>query len=363
MGYTWSLMTEFQQDIINNFHNLVKKHQLVCDHKSFIDAHYAYDVYSVPYSSIMNLFISELTGLNKSLISQYVAAQQFFFLLSDNPIIDITVCLRISKNVIYIDFKKIIDGNFEVDNQEFLQVEIMADDTIKMIDYRFHSLLECSLFESSYNTLLQDIKSIVDPDIDSFKQVLALSNKNTLDVLNKKLETHQIKAISSSEFFSVYLNDQIFEYVDEVYIELTEEIFMSFLKDNFSNKFYSKFRNIISVSLFQEKFCKRTTNWNILTAFSISFPQISKYAEFNCIYRIAFSVMPYDDYRCTIDVIDDGTISFCYIKDDVSVELTNFNDIYEYVKEGLISSIEKTLDIERKDIRTSHFKLYEMMLL
>lgn len=363
MGYTWSLMTEFQQDIINNFHNLVKKHQLVCDHKSFIDAHYAYDVYSVPYSSIMNLFISELTGLNKSLISQYVAAQQFFFLLSDSPVIDVKVCLHVYDNFVSVEFKKFVDVKSDFENPAFLKVLISTDDKINFSSCHGDLLLEPLSFVSAYNCLLQDITNITNPTINSFKKTLELSNKNTINVLNEKLNRHHIKAISVSEFSSFYLNNPDIEYSYNSYINLSERIFMSFLKDNFPINIYSKIRNIVSVSLFQEKICKRSLDWHTLTDFNIVFPNVSKYSELNNIYKIIFSVMPYDDYRCTLDVYDDGTISFCYCLDEDVIKLTDLDDIYNYLKEGLISSIEKTLDIERKYIRTSHFKLYEMILL
>jgi hypothetical protein len=356
-------MTEYQQTIINNFHLLVKDHDMECIHKNFEHIQCEYDVYSVRYKPIISSFISELTGLDKSSINQYISAQQFLFLLSDGPVIDIRVCLTVCKNFVSIDLKQFIDvDKFEFDNPEFLKVKIMPNDKVTFTDYDRHSLLESSLFESSYDNLLQHIKSIVDPDIDSFKQVLELSNKNTFNVLTKKLEQYKIKAISPSEFGAVYLNDPNFEYIDESYIGLSENTFMNFLKDNFPIHFCSQLSSILSVSFFQEKLRQRTINWHSLADCYILFPTVSKYAKFNSIYRIAFSAMPYDDYRCEISVLDDGTISFCYYKDGVGIELTDLYDIYDYIKEGLISHIEKTLDVNRKDLTIPHLKLYSMIL-
>lgn len=356
-------MTKFQQAIINKFHNLVKDHEMDCTHTYFTQSKRNYDVYSVIYSSIIIPFISDLTGLNKSSIRQYIAAQQFFFFLSDNPNIDIKVSLYVSEHFVSIDFKESVDIVFEPDNPVFLHIVITRDDKVKMTDCHNISLLDSTSFEAAYTTLLQETKNIVDPELLSFKKILELYNKNTFDVLNEKMQSHQIKAISQSEFCAVYLNNPDIEQNYETCMRLPEQTFMSFLKDIFPSSFYSKLRSILSVCLFQEKLCKRTINWRKQGDFNLMFPNVSKYSELNIVYQIIFSIMPCDNYPCTINVYDNGTFSFCYSKGDDLIELIDLDAIYDYIKEGFISHIEKTLDINRKDIKTSHLKLYEMILM
>lgn len=355
-------MTELQQNIISDFHALLKEHEMDCTYQNFVHAKRKYDIYSVVYSDVIADFIVGFTGIKKSHIQQFVTAQQFFFLLSDNPVIDIKVCLVVSDNLISIEFKETVDVQFELDNPAFLNVLINKDDIIRIVDENHVSLLDPTSFEVAYKSVLNDIDKVVDSTMLSFNQVLALSRRDTLDVLNERLSFHQIKAISPLQFCSTYLNNPDLEHKYESYINLPEQVFMTFLKDNFPPILYSKIRSILSVSMFQEKLCKRSLDWHTLTDLNIKFPDVSKYSDVNCIYEIIFSVMPNDAYRCTLYVYDDGTFSFYYDLNNELKQLTSLDDIYDYIKDGFITHIEKTLDVNRKDIKTSHLKIYEMVL-
>lgn len=119
------------------------------------------------YSPIIYLFVSHLTGLEKSLISQYITAQQFLFLISDIAVIDIKVFLYISEDYISINFKNFVD--VESDNKEFMTVIIPSDDTLRFSTYHGDLLLD---FETAYNRLIKHIERIVDPELLSFSHIL-----------------------------------------------------------------------------------------------------------------------------------------------------------------------------------------------
>lgn len=352
-------MSKFQQDIINSFHSLVKEHEIDCKHKKFTHARSEYDVYSVPYSPIIKSFVSHLTGLDKSLIAQYVAAEQFFYLLYDSPVIDVKVCLHISDNFISIEFKKFVDVQFEFDNPEFMQVRIDADDIINVTSYHGDLLLD---FESAYNGLLKDIESIINPELLSFSQILELSNQNTVDVMNKRLIDSDFKALSFNHFKELYSIHDSDIFVDDrsTTARMTDKNFELFLNHHFSNDFCTKFKNILSLGKFLETFFKRNVNWSpsVKSNVSIHFEHVSKYAECNNVYNIIFGVDNRYDCRFTINLYDDGSLEFY----NDGENLTDLNSVYDFLRECLIKKLEDCLSVDRSDITLKHLNICEMIL-
>lgn len=350
-------MSQFQQDIINSFHSLVKEHEIDCKHKKFTHARSEYDVYSVPYSPSINLFVSHLTGLDKSLISQYITAQQFLFLISDIAVIDVKVCLYISENYISIDFKKFVD--VESDNKEFMTVIIPSDDTLIFSTYHGDLLLD---FETAYNGLIKHIERIVDPKLLSFSQILELSNQNTVDVINKRLIDSEFKTLNFNDFKELYSihDSDIFVDGSSTTARMTDKNFELFLKAYFSNDFCTKFKNILSLGKFLETFFKRNVNWSpsVKSNVSIQFEHVSKYAECNNVYNIFFGIDHRYDCRFTISLYDDGSINFY----NDGENLTDLNSVYDFLRECLIKKLEDCLSIDRSDITLKHLNVCEMIL-
>ena len=352
-------MTKFQQNIINSFHSIIKTHEIECTHKKFTHARSEYDVYSVPYSPIMNLFVSHLTCLDKSLIAQYVAAQQFFYLLSDSPVIDVKVCLHISKNFISIEFKKFVDMQFEFDNPEFIQVRIAADGIVNVSGYHGDLLLD---FESAYNSLLQDIECSIDPELSSFSQILELSNQNTVDVINKRLVDSEFKVLSFNHFKELYSIHDSDIFVDErsTTARMTDKNFELFLNDYFSNDFRKKFKNILSLGKFLETFFKRNVNWSpiVKSNVSVQFEHVSKYAECNNVFNIFFGIFHDNDCRLALNLCDDGSLEF-YADGETLIDL---DSVYNFLREGLIKKLENCLSVDRSNITLKHLNVCEMIL-
>lgn len=352
-------MSQFQQDIINSFHSLVKEHEIDCKHKKFTHARSEYDVYSVPYSPIINLFVSHLTGLDKSLISQYITAQKFLFLLSDSAVIDVKVCLCISEDHLSINFKKSIDVNFELENPEFMTVIISSDNALRFSTYHGNLL---NNFENAYNGLLAYIKLIIDPELSSFSYILDLSNQNTVDVINKRLINSEFKTLNFNDFKELYSihDSDIFVDGSSTTARMTDKNFELFLKDYFSNDFCTKFKNILSLGKFLETFFKRNVNWapSVKSNVSIQFEHVSKYAECNNVYNIFFGIDHRYDCRFTISLYDDGAIDFY----NGGENLTDLNTVYDFLRECLIKKLENCLSVDRSDITLKHLNICEMIL-
>lgn len=352
-------MSKFQQDIINSFHSLVKEHEIDCKHKKFTHARSEYDVYSVPYSPIINLFVSHLTGLDKSLISQYITAQKFLFLLSDSAVIDVKVCLCISEDHLSINFKKSIDVNFELENPEFMTVIISSDNALRFSTYHGNLL---NNFENAYNGLLAYIKLIIDPELSSFSHILELSNQNTVDVINKRLINSEFKTLNFNDFKELYSihDSDIFVDGSSTTARMTDKNFELFLKDYFSNDFCTKFKNILSLGKFLESFFKRNVNWSpsVKSNVSVEFQSLSKYSKCNNVFNIFFGVFHNNDCRFSLNLYDDGSLEF-YTEGETLIDLDSF---YNFLREGLIKKLENCLSVDRNDITLKHLNICEMIL-
>jgi len=358
-------MNEVQQNIINQFKSFVLENNIsFLDAQSGVDKDISY-YYSIPYSKDMAKFISTVTDVDYHFITQYVFANNFLMLINDldNPIVQINFIFN--ENSLSFEFRHNNGFDFfnNINDIPFLSMSMWHTETSFVVSSKRTNLIYHDDYELAYNETLSDIKTLLDPSITTFKQVLDINEQSTMDILNTRLNKSDFKAISFDEFKSKYsiTASSLTPLTGCSIITMGYTTFNSFMKDNYSDSFAKKLRNIFSLSAFQEKFLHRNVQWAEAVAndFSISFERVSKYSDYNCVNSISFGVMPNYDCRCTLFFHDDGTILF---HTDNSDQIHDLDSLYDYIKEDFILKMEKNLNMNRDEIRLSHLKVYEMLV-
>lgn len=364
-------MHGIQENILQQFKSFVEQNEItVVDAESRQDNEAIY-YYSIPYTASVAKFISSLTGVSYTFIQQYVSANQFLILLHDLDKFDIQVNFIFEGSHIEIDFRYNNGFNFvgDINDVGFLSMGLKCLNTTNISNLDFKIFFSRSLMENpddyelAYMNTLSKISQLIDSSITTFKQVLHMKEQPTIDVLNSRLINSDFKSISLNDFKSRYfVESSALSFTGNPIITVDYKTFSSFLNDNYSNSFANKLKNIASLSAFQEKFLKRNIQWHsdVANDFSISFERVSKYSDSNCIHSIYFGAMPNNDSRCSLFLNDNGSIDFCT---EDSVWLHDLDSIYDYIKEDFILKMEKHLKTDREDIRLTHLKVYEMVIL
>lgn len=369
--YRGIIMHEIQENILQQFKSFVEQNKItVVDAESKHGNDISY-YYSIPYTASVAKFISSLTGVSYTFIQQYVAANQFLIFLQDFDTSNIQVNFIFEGNNIEIDFRYDNGFNFvgDINDVGFLAMALQCLNTTNISNLNFTvffsrlTMKNPDDYEVAYMDTLAKISELIDPSITTFQQVLHIHEQPTLDVLNSRLINSDFKAISLEDFKSRYfVEDSELSFTGNSVITVDYKKFSSFLKDNYSNSFANKLKQIASLSAFQEKFLKRNIQWHSSVAndFSISFENVSKYSGDNLIHGIYFGAMPHYSGRCTLFLNDNGTIDFCT---EGSVWLHDLESIYDYIKEDFILKMERHLKIDREEFRLPHLKVYEMAVL
>lgn len=356
-------MNEIQKNIVHQFKSFVSENNIpLVDAESINGTDIMY-FYSVPYSEKIARFISTLTDVDYSFIKQYVFANNFLILMKDLDNHNIQINFIFNENGLSFEFRHDNGFNFfnNINDIPFLSMSMHHSDINFIVSSTTKDLINNDDYELAYMETLSVIESLIDPSILTFKQVFEISKKSTIDVINSRLNNDNFKFISFEDFKSKYsITNSELSFNGSPIITMDYDRFNSFMKDNYSDSFSKKLKNIISLSAFQEKLLHRNIQWNssVKNDCSISFEKVSKYSDYNCVHSIFFGVMPNHDYRCTLFFNDDGTILF-HTED--STPIYDLDSLYDYIKEDFILKIEKHLNMNREDIRLSHLKVYEML--
>lgn len=360
IGNSEERMTEFQQTLFYKFYDFFEERDILPSHQNVKHTFNTYDIYSVPYSSDVTTFISSLTGVDLSIVKQYVFINQFLFFLQKNYEMNTSFNLKVTENFIQFDLKEVDVGAFILDNTAFFHISIYSDDKVCINDKYYNDYD----FEVSYNAVLHEINRLLNPSIITFNNVLDIHKKSKLSVIQENISSPDVMAVSFEHFVVTYYNNLPPAIKHEPFMySLTQQSLKLFLKDNLSSDYYHKVMSIISLSCFIEQIHKRKPSWpSNFSSINIEFPDMSQYSEIKRMYSLIFGVMPTEHYRCKIDFNVDGSVYFSYFIDDIMIEFDNLDSIYDYIRTEFIKVISVCLKVDFKDLTFKHLKLYEMML-